>query len=74
MKGGNQIVVDEVLRDEPVEKGYFVAPLGFPGKFIIGEVVSISDPEGEFKKLVVDWNARTDQPQTVFVVNNSFLP
>jgi rod shape-determining protein MreC len=74
LKGGNQIVVDEVLRDEPVEKGYFVAPLGFPGKFIIGEVVSISDPEGEFKKLVVDWNARTDQPQTVFVVNNSFLP
>jgi len=74
LKGGNQIVVEEVLRDEPVEKGYLVAPLGFPGKFIIGEVISISDPEGEFKKLVVDWNARSSQSQTVFVVNNFFLP
>ncbi len=74
LKGGNQIVVEEVLKDEPVEKGYLVAPLGFPGKFIIGEVVSISDPEGEFKKLVVAWNARANQLQTVFVVNNFFLP
>jgi len=74
LKGGKQLVVEEILKDEPVEKNFLVAPLGFPGKFLIGKVIAVSPAATEFKKAVVDWNAANQIFQTVFVIKNLKLP
>jgi len=74
LKGGRRPLVEEVLEGEAVEKGFLVAPLGFPGRFFIGRVTAVSASEGGFKKLFVDWEGKEEAFGTVFVVKNGLLP
>jgi len=69
LKGGESMILEEILVQEEVGEGNIVASLDWGGRFVIGRIKKVWQTEdGLFKKAAVDWLANPRSAATVFVV------
>lgn len=69
LKGGEPLVLEEVLSQEEINKGDLVVSLEEGGVFLIGRISRVWETEDSlFKKAAVDWLIKPAEVMTVFVV------